>query len=166
MKNIKIIDKLGFKINKNNDFGKECESVIEFLLNKFIIDDNYNCYFVINNGLIDHNKKKNVSRGFCYDNESFDFIVIIDNKTQDEELIIRPTLQKHFNDNNFVLFTTKSSTRNIAISKFLDLGCINAVNLDGGGSVALLFKAKDSNTINVVTGNGRSLPEVGYFVEQ
>ncbi len=101
MKNIRIINKLGFKINKNNDYGKECESIIEFLLNKFIIDDTFNSYFVLNNGLIDYNKKKNISRGFGYDNESFDFIAIVDEISKNEELIVKPTLQKHFEDKNF-----------------------------------------------------------------
>jgi len=69
------------------------------------------------------------------------------------------------NDNNFVLFTSTSSTRNTAINKFLDLGCQTAVNLDGGGSVALLYKDKNSSDIKTVTGNNRSLPEVAYFSE-
>ena len=69
------------------------------------------------------------------------------------------------NENNFVLFTTKNSTRNVAISKFLELGCQTAVNLDGGGSVALIYKPKGSTEIKTIIGNGRSLPEVGYFRE-
>ncbi len=69
------------------------------------------------------------------------------------------------NDNNFVLFTTTDSTRNTGIEKFLELGCQTAVNLDGGGSVALIYKEKNSETIKTVIGNGRALPEVGYFSE-
>jgi len=69
------------------------------------------------------------------------------------------------NDNNFLLFTARNATRNTAISKFLELGCKTAVNLDGGGSVALLYKTKDSKTVQVKTGNGRALPETGYFIE-
>ena len=69
------------------------------------------------------------------------------------------------NDNNFVLFTAGNATRNTGINKFLELGCKTAVNLDGGGSVALIYKEKGSNEINTVIGNARSLPEVGYFSE-
>ncbi|MBQ8892593.1 MAG: DUF5011 domain-containing protein [Bacilli bacterium] len=69
------------------------------------------------------------------------------------------------NENNFVLFTTKNETRNTAINKFLELGCKTAVNLDGGGSVALVYKTKGSTEIKTVIGNGRALPEVGYFSE-
>ena len=69
------------------------------------------------------------------------------------------------NDNNFALFTSASETRNKAIDVFMNLGCKTAVNLDGGGSVALLFKSANSNKIEVIVGNNRSLPEVGYFSE-
>ena len=69
------------------------------------------------------------------------------------------------NDNNFVLFTSSNETRNTAISKFLSLGCQTAVNLDGGGSIALIYKEKNSNTIKTVIGNNRKLTEVGYFSE-
>ena len=69
------------------------------------------------------------------------------------------------NANNFAFFTSSSSTRNIGIDVFLNMGCKTAVNLDGGGSVALLFKPSNSTTITTIVGNGRNLPEVGYFSE-
>ena len=69
------------------------------------------------------------------------------------------------NNNNFVLFTSSNESRNTAINLFMDLGCQTAVNLDGGGSVALLYKASGSSTIETIVGNGRNLPEVGYFSE-
>ena len=69
------------------------------------------------------------------------------------------------NDNNFALFTAKSEKRNTAINLFMKLGCQTAVNLDGGGSVALLYKSSKSNNVEVLIGNGRDLPEVGYFSE-
>ncbi len=101
MNNLKIVNKLGFK-TINNDLGRECESVISFLLDKFLIDDAYNIYYVFNkNGSIDPNKVKKVCRGFGYNNESFDFITIIDQKTQNQELIVKPTLQKNFANENF-----------------------------------------------------------------
>ncbi len=69
------------------------------------------------------------------------------------------------NNNNFVLFTSSNESRNTGINIFYDLGCQTAVNLDGGGSVALLFKSSNSSSIETIVGNGRSLPEVGYFSE-
>ena len=68
-------------------------------------------------------------------------------------------------ENNFVLFTSHSDTRNTAINKFLELGCKTATNFDGGGSVALLYKSKNSTEITGVTGGSRALPEAGYFTE-
>ena len=70
------------------------------------------------------------------------------------------------NDNNFVLFTANSSTRDKGISVFLNLGCQTAVNLDGGGSVALLYKSRASSSIDTIMGNGRNLSEVAYFSEK
>jgi hypothetical protein len=69
------------------------------------------------------------------------------------------------NDNNFLLFTSQNEARNTAINEFLKLGCKTAMNLDGGGSVALFYKDKNSNDFTRVIGGGRSLPEVGYFTE-
>ena len=70
------------------------------------------------------------------------------------------------NDNNFVFYTTQSGTRDQAIGIFMNLGCKTAVNLDGGGSVALLYKGRSSSAIETITGNGRHLTEVGYFSEK
>lgn len=70
------------------------------------------------------------------------------------------------NDNNFVLFTTKNEKRSTAINLFLKLGCKTALNYDGGGSIALLYKSASSNAIETIVGNGRDLPEAGYFVEK
>ena len=69
------------------------------------------------------------------------------------------------NDNNFVLFTSSGEKRNTAINLFMKLGCQTAVNLDGGGSIALLYKSSSSNEIETIVGNGRALPEAGYFRE-
>ena len=46
----------------------------------------------------------------------------------------------------------------------LNLKCQTGTNLDGGGSIALLYKDKNSS-IQTIIGNGRSLTEVGYFSE-
>ena len=69
------------------------------------------------------------------------------------------------NDNNFLLFTSTNSTRNTGITEFLNHGCQTAMNLDGGGSVGLLYKARGTNEINRIVGGSRALPEVGYFTE-
>lgn len=69
--------------------------------------------------------------------------------------------------NNFILVT--SDTKKWYIQDFANfmksIGCKTAVNFDGGGSVALLYKKKGTNTINVLTGNQRSLSSVMYFTE-
>lgn len=69
--------------------------------------------------------------------------------------------------NNFILVT--SNTKKWYIQDFANfmksIGCKTAVNFDGGGSVALLYKKKGTNTINVLTGNQRSLSSVMYFTE-
>ena len=69
------------------------------------------------------------------------------------------------NDNNFILVTAVNTKRNTIINRLLQLNCQTATNLDGGGSIALLYKDKNSNTIKKIVGDGRSLPEVGYFSE-
>jgi len=69
------------------------------------------------------------------------------------------------NTNNFILITGTDLDRNDLINIMLDLKCQTGTNLDGGGSIALLFKGKNSSMIDTVIGNGRSLPEVAYFSE-
>lgn len=69
------------------------------------------------------------------------------------------------NDNNFVLITGKNLTRNNLINIMLSLNCQTGTNLDGGGSIALLYKDKNSTTLKKVIGDSRSLTEVGYFTE-
>ena len=70
------------------------------------------------------------------------------------------------NENNFALFTTSNETRNKGINVLLSIGCQTAVNLDGGGSIALLFKPSNSTQIQKVVGNRRSLPEAAYISEE
>ncbi len=69
------------------------------------------------------------------------------------------------NENNFILFTSNNVTREKAIDVYLSLGCQTATNLDGGGSIALLYKSKNSNEFKTIIGGGRPLPETGYFTE-
>lgn len=69
------------------------------------------------------------------------------------------------NDNNFVLITGDNLNRSDLQNIMLSLKCQTGTNLDGGGSIALFFQAKGTNTINTIIGNGRSLTEVAYFSE-
>lgn len=65
--------------------------------------------------------------------------------------------------NNFVLITGTSLNRQDLINIMLNLKCQTGTNLDGGGSIALLYKKAGSNEIKKVIGDSRSLTEVGYF---
>lgn len=69
------------------------------------------------------------------------------------------------NNNNFLLITGANLNRTDLINIMLQNKCITGLNLDGGGSIALLYKSSNSNNVNTITGNGRSLTEVGYFTE-
>lgn len=67
--------------------------------------------------------------------------------------------------NNFILITGSNLSRQDLINIMLKSKCKIGTNFDGGGSIALLFKGKNSNQINAIIGNGRALSEVGYFSE-
>ncbi len=67
--------------------------------------------------------------------------------------------------NNFALITGSNLSRNDLINIMLKLKCQTGTNFDGGGSIALLYKGKNSNNIQTIIGNGRALTEVGYFTE-
>ena len=65
--------------------------------------------------------------------------------------------------NNFALITGSNLSRQDLIDIMLQLNCETGTNFDGGGSIALLIKSKNSNQIETIIGNARALPEVGYF---
>ena len=67
--------------------------------------------------------------------------------------------------NNFILITGSNLSRTDLINIMLSANCRTGTNFDGGGSIALLYKSKNSNTIETIIGNGRALTEVGYFTE-
>jgi exopolysaccharide biosynthesis protein len=67
--------------------------------------------------------------------------------------------------NNFLLITGAGLNRNDMINIMLQAKCQTGTNFDGGGSIALLYKSKNSNQVQTIIGNGRSLTEVGYFAE-
>lgn len=67
--------------------------------------------------------------------------------------------------NNFILITGGGLSRTDLINIMLSANCRTGTNFDGGGSIALLYKPKNSTSIETIIGNGRSLTEVGYFTE-
>ena len=70
------------------------------------------------------------------------------------------------NANNFILITGTNLNRKKLIQIMQSYKCLTGTNFDGGGSIALLFKSKNSSKIKTIIGNRRSLSEVGYFTEQ
>lgn len=67
--------------------------------------------------------------------------------------------------NNFLMITGSNLTRQNLIDIMLQYKCQTGTNFDGGGSIALLYKSKNSQNIETIIGNRRALSEVGYFVE-
>ena len=70
-------------------------------------------------------------------------------------------------ENNFISVISKNKhwDRQDFANFMADLGCQTAINLDGGGSVALLYKEHGSSNIKVLSGNARTLSNIYYFVE-
>jgi len=70
-------------------------------------------------------------------------------------------------ENNFLSVVSDTRRWNKDdFAKFMgSLGCVTAVNFDGGGSNALFYKEKNDITINTLTGNGRALSSVIYLTE-
>ena len=73
--------------------------------------------------------------------------------------------------NNFVLITTTTTNRSKGLSHsslasiMKELKCIEAYNLDGGGSASLIYKPKGSNTSKSVLYTSRAVADIIYFVE-
>ena len=69
-------------------------------------------------------------------------------------------------ENNFisVVSHTKRWNRQDFANFMATLGCKTAVNFDGGGSVALFYK-EPNKEIKTLTGNGRALSNIIYFIE-
>ena len=67
--------------------------------------------------------------------------------------------------NNYVMLTALSHGVSELKPILTGLGCKTAINLDGGGSVALLYKSKGGN-VETLYGGGRSIVDVFYFVEK
>ena len=68
-------------------------------------------------------------------------------------------------NNNFLLITGSNLDRQDLINIMLTANCKTGTNFDGGGSIALLYKSKNSTNIETIIGGGRALTEVGYFTE-
>ena len=70
------------------------------------------------------------------------------------------------NRNNFILITTTSDYNINGIKQILNgLDCQTVVNLDGGGSNAMLFKSKNGS-LKTLTGGGRAIADTVYFTEK
>lgn len=68
--------------------------------------------------------------------------------------------------NNFAIFTSNGSHNvNDLNSVLTSLKCQTAINLDGGGSTALLFKSKNGS-LETINGGGRSIVDTLYFFEK
>jgi len=70
--------------------------------------------------------------------------------------------------NNFIIIASGSGrTKNTVAfaNMFKKLGCKTAINIDGGGSVNLLWKPRGTNNFKKLKGTSRSRPAVMYFTE-
>ena len=72
---------------------------------------------------------------------------------------------------NFIIITTTTTNRSKGLSFsslatiMKELKCIEAYNLDGGGSTSLIYKPKGSNTTKSIVYTSRSVADIVYFVE-
>ena len=70
-------------------------------------------------------------------------------------------------ENNFL--SVVSDTRRWNKDEFAEfmasLGCVTAVNFDGGGSKALFYKDSNSSQFETLTGNERALSSIIYLTE-
>ena len=73
--------------------------------------------------------------------------------------------------NNFIIITTTTTNRSKGLSYaslatiMKDLKCVEAFNLDGGGSASLIYKPKGSNSVKTVLNTSRAVADILYFVE-
>ena len=73
--------------------------------------------------------------------------------------------------NNFIIITTTTTNRSKGLSYaslatiMKDLKCVEAFNLDGGGSASLIYKPKGSNSVKTVLNTSRAVADIVYFVE-
>jgi len=73
--------------------------------------------------------------------------------------------------NNFILITDvyKSDRQGFTFGELAQymssLGCKYGFNLDGGGSVAMMYKDKNSTSPTIITGNNRNIADILYFHE-
>jgi len=70
------------------------------------------------------------------------------------------------NKNNFIYFlSTRLNTMTEHAEMQKKYGCLNGVNLDGGGSTNLFYKQQGEGAVTLVKGSGRVRPEAIYFSE-
>ena len=76
--------------------------------------------------------------------------------------------------NNFVIITNTVGINNrisgLSLKRLASimysLGCREAYNIDGGGSTNLMYKNRNTNTINGIVTKNRDVADVLYFVEK
>lgn len=72
---------------------------------------------------------------------------------------------------NFIIITTTTTNRSKGLSLsslatiMKDLKCVEAYNLDGGGSTNLVYKPKGSSTSKSIVHTTRTVADIVYFVE-
>ncbi|MBQ1812856.1 MAG: InlB B-repeat-containing protein [Bacilli bacterium] len=92
------------------------------------------------------------------------------NKNLQHDNNIRQALGQ-IDKNNFIIITTTTTNRSKGLSRaslatmMKELGCIEAYNLDGGGSTSLIYKPKGTNTSKSIVYTSRSVADIVYFVE-
>ena len=99
----------------------------------------------------------------------FNPVLVIDGKVQKVSADYYALRNGFFQivENNFrsIVSDTKKWHKQDFANFMGTLGCKTAVNFDGGGSVALFYKEKNSSNTKTLTGNGRALSSVLYFTE-
>ncbi len=72
--------------------------------------------------------------------------------------------------NNFIIITTNTTNRSIGLSYYnlaklmKEMNCIEAFNLDGGGSTSLIYKDKGEEKSSSIVYSSRNIPDIIYFV--
>ncbi len=132
-------------------------------------------YNLKNGSAVDSNKMtvdKIINDGVKY-TYGFDPILVSDSKSKssDKTNNMRQSVCQ-IDDNNFLFITNSSSNRSLGFNyknlgkKMVDMGCITGFNLDGGGSINLLYKNKNSSSTTKILNYGRAIADMLYFVEK
>ena len=149
---------------KYYNFVKKVDSPYNEKVYNSIINDQPKYTFSLNPPLI--NESKGVYEGntfsmrqaLCQVDQN-NFIILTSNYKVGKD---RP-VKNQSSTSDYVDGTNTGLQSQSLLEELLKLGCKTAVNLDGGGSVALIVK-KDKN-IKIVSGDNRVTPDILYFHE-